>query len=146
MKSRAILVSLLVLSVVFVGCNSTMVPGAEITKGGTILFKAEATAPVMKADDAMALVEARTAAAAMAKANLLEKIKGAYITSHVQVKDLAFAAESAVINADGMLARISVEYLPVDRTGPMAMVVTAVASLELSKEQYQKMMTPAKAK
>ena len=64
----------------------------------------------------------------------------------MQVKDLAFAAELAVVNADGMLARITVVYDPVDRTGPMAMVVTATASLELSKEQYQKMMTPAKPK
>ena len=143
MKSKAILVSLLVLSVVAIGCKSQMVPGAEV-KGGCVKFMAEASSPILKADDAMAIVEAQTAAMAMAKANLLEKIKGAYITSHVQVKDLAFASEGAMVSTDGMLARISVECKPIERTGPMAMIVTAVASLNLTMEQYNKMMAPPK--
>lgn len=146
MKSKAILASLLVLGVVMIGCQRMMVPGAEVTKSGNIMFKAEACSPIMKADDPMAMVEAQTAAAAMAKANLLEKIKGAYITSKVAVKDLSFASEGAMVDVDGMLARINIEYKPLERTGPMAMIVTAVASLEMTKAQYDKMMMPPKPK
>ena len=60
------------------------------------------------------------------------------------MKDLAFASEGAMVSTDGMLARISVECKPIERTGPMAMIVTAVASLNLTMEQYNKMMAPPK--
>jgi hypothetical protein len=136
MKMKAMLASLVVLSVVLVGCSSMHVPGAEMTPRGTLLFSAEGYSPILKADDAMALLEARAAAATIAKANLVEKIKGAYVASNVEVRDLAFAAESAAVNTEGLLSRAEVTYMPLDRTGQMAMVVTAVASLELTCEQF----------
>jgi len=137
MRSRTVLVSLLALGVVLVGCRMMTVPGGEVTPNGTVMFSAEGSAPIVKADDAMALVEARTAAAAIAKANLLEKIKGAVITAHVQVKDLTFASEAAMVNVEGQLARVNIEYLPTERTGPMAMIVTARATLELNADMLR---------
>jgi hypothetical protein len=136
MRSKAILGSLLALTVLFVGCSTMTVPGAEVTDNGNLLFSAEASAPVMKADDAMAMLEAQTAAATMAKANLLEKIKGAFVAGKVEVKDLTFAAQGAATRVDGVLSRVNVTIMPMERTGQMAMVVTAVASLELTCEQF----------
>jgi len=135
MRTKAI-ACLMVLSVVLVGCSAVHVPGAVTTERGTLLFSAEGSSPIMKADDPLALLEARTAAAAIAKANLLEKIKGAYVASNVEVRDLTFAAESAGVSTEGLLSRVVVTYAPLERTGQMAMVVTAVASLELTCDQF----------
>jgi hypothetical protein len=139
MMSRIALVGLLVFGVAMAGCAQMMVSGADV-KGGTVTFKAQATTSIQKEDDPMAMVEAQTAAAAMAKANLLEKIKGAEIMSHTQVKDLAFAAQETMVRAEGTLARVDVTYLPMERTGPNARTVTAVATLTMTTEQYEKMM------
>lgn len=141
MRTKAILGSLLVLSVLFVGCSTMNVPGAQVTESGTLVFSAEGSSPIMKANDAMALLEARTAAAVIAKANLVEKIKGAYVAGSVEVRDLAFAAQSAGASTEGLLARAVVTYMPLERTGQMAMVVTAVASLELTVEQFMDLKT-----
>lgn len=138
MRTKAMLAGLLVLGFVVIGCGTPMVPGATVTEDGTYLFSAEGTSPVLKADDAMSLLEAKVAAATIAKANLIEKIKGAAIDSMVRTEDLAFARQAASTNAAGLLARATVTYLPSDRTGREAMLVTAVASLELTPEQYRK--------
>ena len=134
--SKWILACLLAVSVLLVGCGITPVPGAEITEEGCLLFSAEGASPVLKADDAMALLEARVAAAAMAKANLLEKIKGAYIAAEVETEDLAFASQAAGVSVEGILARATLAYEPADRTGRAAHIVTAVASLELTEEEF----------
>jgi len=124
-----------VLSVFLVGCGMTQVPGAVCTENGTYLFSAEGSSPVLKPDDPMALLEARVAAATIAKANLLEKIKGAAVDSMVRAEDLAFAKQVANVNATGLLSRVTITYHPTDRTGRDAMIVTAVATLELSKDE-----------
>jgi hypothetical protein len=135
MRSKVIVGSLLALTALFAGCMG-VVPGAQVERG-TVAFTAEASVPLMKADDAMALVEARTAAAAMARAELLAKIKGAVVEGAVQVKDLAFATQQTNVHVDGMISRVQIEYPPMERTGPMAQVVTAVARLEMTCEEYK---------
>lgn len=135
MRSKVIVGSLLALTVLFTGCMTMVVPGAQVAHG-TVVFTAEGSVPLIKADDPMALVEARTAAAAMARAELLAKIKGAVVVGHVQVKDLTFASQEAAVQVDGVLARAEITYPPMERTGPMAMVVTAEARLEMTCAEY----------
>lgn len=123
------------LTVLFAGCMSHVVPGAQVA-GGNVVFSAEASAPLMKTGDPMALVEARTAAAAMARAELLAKVKGAVVEGKVQVKDLTFETQQTAVHVDGMISRVEIEYPPMERKGPMAQVVTAVAHLEMSCQEY----------
>ena len=107
MRSKAIVGSLLALTLMVSGCMTMVVPGAEVA-GGNVVFTAVGSAALVKADDPMALVEARTAAAAIARAELLAKIKGTAIESTVQVKDLTFASQEAELQVDGMLARTEI--------------------------------------
>ncbi len=138
MRSKAIVGSLLALTLMVSGCMTMVVPGAEVA-GGNVVFTAVGSAALVKADDPMALVEARTAAAAIARAELLAKIKGTAIESTVQVKDLTFASQEAELQVDGMLARTEVNYAPMERTGQMAMIVTAEARLTLSCAEYYRL-------
>lgn len=138
MRSKVIVGSLLALVVLLTGCIAPVVPGAQV-KAGTVVFTAEGSVPLMKTGDPMALVEARTAAAALARAELLTKIKGALVIGNVQVKDLTFASQEAVTRVDGMLSRAEITYPPAPHTGPMAQIVTAKARLAMTCGEYRRL-------
>jgi hypothetical protein len=114
------------LAVLLAGCVHRAVPGAVMTEEGTYLFEARGQSVIAKADDPLSLLEAELAAATMAKANLLEKVKGAFVTSNVLVGDLMLRSQEAAVIVEGFLSRATV-YVE----APSPPVVTAVAMLEL---------------
>ena len=126
-----------VLALVCIGCVQMSVPGATITDDGCVMFSAEGQAVASKEDDALAMAEARVAAAVVAKANLLEAVKGAMLTSSASVGDLMFRSQEAELEVQGFLSRSTVTYAapPATRLGTSP-VVTAVATLVLSPEEY----------
>jgi len=126
-----------VLALVCIGCVQMAVPGATITDEGCVMFSATGEAVAAKEDDALAMAEARVAACVIAKANLLEKIKGSMITSSASVGDLMFRSQEAELEVRGFLARatVSVEDEPATRLGTSP-IVTAKATLVLSEEEY----------
>ena len=125
-----------VLALVCIGCVTMAVPGATITDDGCVMFSADGQAVATKEDDALAMAEARLAAAVIAKANLLEKVKGAMVSSSVAVGDLMFRSQEAEVKVQGFLSRATVTYAaaPDTRLGTSP-VVTATASLVLSQEE-----------
>lgn len=115
-----------------------IVPGATATDAGTLIFSAEGQS-IAAASDQVSLAKARVAAATVAKANLLETIKGALVSSSVNVGDLMFKSQEASTTVQGWLARTSVvvEDIVVEASrlpapAPGDQIVTAVASLEIS--------------
>lgn len=126
-----------VLALVCIGCVTMAVPGATITEDGAVMFSATGEAVAAKEDDALAAAEARLAAAVVAKANLLEKIKGAMITSSASVGDLMFRDQEAQLKVMGWLSRATVEYeTPAPTKLGTSPIVKATASLTLSQEEY----------
>jgi hypothetical protein len=125
-----------VLALVCIGCVQMTVPGATMTEDGCVMFSADGQAVAAKEDDALAGAEARLAAAVVAKANLLEKIKGAMVTSSASVGDLMFRSQEAELEVAGFLSRATVTYAaaPDTRLGTSP-VVTATASLVLTPEE-----------
>jgi outer membrane protein W len=134
---KAVLVVVGVLAVLLAGCASPNVPGATVEKG-KIVFKADGTAVAAKEGDPLALEEARLAAATIAKANLLELIKGAFVTSKVTVEGLMLESESAALSTQGFLSRTTIAYGEEPKVPPPA-VVKATATLTLSKKDYMKL-------
>ncbi len=115
------------------------IPGSKLTQDGTLLFTAKGQSVAKPEDGVMGLTKARIAAETIAKANLLEVLKGGQITSSVTVGDMVFQSQQATSTVNGWLGGAVVETettsvresnLPdaeaVDR------VVTAKASLEIS--------------
>ena len=136
MKAKAALVALGVLAIVMVGCAAQMVvPGADVADG-IVSFQAKGTSVVTKEGDDLSMVEARVAAATMAKAELLAKIKGVVIGSNVTVGDLIFESQEAKMAVNGFLARADVTYEPVEPSKIQAYnTVTAIATLRMSCAQ-----------
>lgn len=137
MKVKGLLVGLLVLSIVMVGCKSVSVPGSESATRKRVTFQGEGSSVVAKPDDPLALAEAREAAALLAKANLLAKIKGEYMTQTVRVGDLMFSSQEAAASVEGILARAKVTYRAPETRVPEPRMVTAVATLELTPEELE---------
>lgn len=134
MKGKLALVCVVVALVV--GCAAPspgVIPGAEM-KDGAVVFSAEAKSVVAKEGDPLSVVEAEVAAVTMAKANLLEKIKGARIGGAVTVGDLMFESHEARLEMMGFLSRAEVEVMQraESRLG-MPPFVSAKATLRLSK-------------
>ena len=127
-----------VLALVCLGCmQAVAVPGAEVTPDGCLLFSATGQAVAAKEDDALAMAEASLAACVIAKANLLETIKGAMVSSSVSVGDLMFRSQEAELKVQGFLARATVAVMPPEasRLGASPIVV-AKAQLKLAPEEY----------
>jgi len=137
MKVKAALVVVGLLAVVLVGC-APVVPGAEVSKG-VVTFSAEGTA-VATDDSELALEQAKVAAVVIAKANLLEKIRGAVIGQKASTADIQFQGQEAEAALRGFLSRATVEVKPTPETKvpPTSLKVTAVATLKLSVKEYQK--------
>jgi hypothetical protein len=138
MKAKAALVALGVVALFLVGCRTHGVPGPTVpgatVEEGIVTFSAEGTAVVAKADDPLAMEEARIAAATIAKANLLEQINGAFITSKVTVEGLMLESQAASDVVRGWLSRATVEYAAPEKVAS-PMTVTAVATLRLNKHE-----------
>ncbi|MGD2174656.1 MAG: hypothetical protein PVJ27_04570 [Candidatus Brocadiaceae bacterium] len=137
MKVKYALLTGLILAAVVCGCRNMIVPGAEVTEQGTIVFVAEGTSVVAKSGDPLALLEARTAAKTIALANLLEKVKGSYVSSNVMVGDLMFAHQEAASSVEGFLSRAEVSFRKPEAKAPETQMVTAIAMLELSKDDLE---------
>jgi hypothetical protein len=98
-----------------------------------VVFRAEGWAAVAKEDDALALLEARVAAAAIAEANLLKKVKGAKVAGEVAVEDLMFTSQEVVTRTEGYLARVNIEYAEPEESDGGPTIVTAIATLEIPR-------------
>ncbi len=134
MKTKLGVGLLCLVAVVMAGCAGANVePGAELTEEGIYRFVAQGTSAVAREDDALALVEARTAAETLAKANLLEKIKGARITNSVTIGDLMFASQEANLRMRGYLSRATVSFVDGGEF-PESPLITATAVLELDED------------
>jgi len=141
MKAKAALVVVGVMALVLVGCMSPVIPGAT-SEGGVVTFSAEGTSVLAKADDAMALEEAKVAAATIAKANLLGRIKGELLTNKVNVEGLMLASEAASIRTQGWLSRATIEYVKAEKV-VSPMTVTAIATLKVNACELRQLKTYA---
>lgn len=110
--------------------------GARVTERGTVLFCAEGSSIVAKADSPVDLLEARCAAATMAKANLLALIKGEEVEGHMTAGDLMFENQEAVVRVEGFLARAIITFPETSATEGRGLV-TACAAVELSRRQLR---------
>jgi hypothetical protein len=132
MKGKLMLMAAVILSLALLGCKTTTVPGGKVTPEGTVVFSATGSSIVAREDDALALLEARTAAETIAEAELLKKVKGAFINSKVTVGDLMFSSQEASTHVEGYLSRAEISYT---KQEPEGQVVTATATLELSRKE-----------
>jgi hypothetical protein len=123
-----------------------IVPGAIVTENGAIVFSA-AGQSVCLTESPLSVAKAEVAATTVAKANLLEVVKGALVSSNAKVKDLVLTSQTAEKTVNGWLARATVEIVPLKAivvektnlptkqdTGPKEQMVTAIATLTLSAE------------
>lgn len=115
------------------------IPGSTLTEDGTLLFTAEGQSVAKAEDGAMGLTKARIAAETIAKANLLELLKGGLISSSVTVGDMMFQSQSVSSKVNGWLggAILKTETTSEDESNlpdaePVDQIVTAQASLEIS--------------
>ncbi len=126
------------LALLLIGCALRPVPGGVETGRGTLRFEAEGKSVVARSDDPLSLLEARLAAATIAKANLLEKVQGAYVMGEVNVDDLMFREQEAVAVVEGFLPRVEVTQVA-QEASTEGSVVTAVASVELTRRELRRL-------
>ncbi len=112
------------------------ITGAWVTPRGTVAFCAEGTSVAAKPDDPIHLLEARCAAATMAKANLLALIAGEEVEGHMTVGDLMFESQEAAVRVEGFLVRAIVTF-PETPAMDAPGVVTARAAVELTRRQLR---------
>lgn len=120
------------------------IPGSTLTADGTLLFKAKGQSVAEAEEGAAGLAKARMAAETIAKAKLLEVIKGGLISSSVSVGDMMFQSQQVSSEVSGWLGGVVVEtestqekasHLP--DAEPVDQIVTATASLEISLSAWQ---------
>ncbi len=139
MKAKMAMVAIGVAVLLLAGCTTPVVPGGTPERGA-VVFEAEATAMAAKADDPMAMEEAKIAAATMAKANLLAKIRGEFLTSKVNVEGLMLESQAASARVQGWLSRATIEYpAPPANVPPSPLAVTAKATLRLNQSEYHQL-------
>jgi len=138
MKNVGLWAVLLVLVSGISGCGASAVPGAEVTQSGGIAFTAQGSSVVAKEGDPLALLEARIAASTSAKAKLLEKVKGAYITGSETVGDLMFESQKASSEVEGWLRSVTVSFeAPEPTRSQKGQIITATAVLHLPKGKVE---------
>lgn len=136
-------------ALVVAGCQSTgsmqvkAMPGAAVTEDGNYLFEATGMSVAQNPDNAHQVAKARLAAAINARAALLEKIKGAQVSSEATVGDLLLKSQEAQSYTHGWLARATVTYerQRPNRLGEVAQpeMIKAKASMTLSADQLHKL-------
>ena len=119
------------------------IPGSTVTQEGKLLFTAEGQSVAIAADGALGVAKARLAAETIAKAHLLEVLKGALITSSVTIGDLMFESHNVSTTVNGWLGGVTLETgttandqsrLP--DAEPIDQIVTATATLEISEQAW----------
>lgn len=138
MKAKAALAALGVVVLLVSGCRAAHVPGADDTRQGIVTFSATATSVIAKEGDPLSIEEAKLAAATLAKAALLGKIKGEFLTSTVTVDGLMFEAQEATSTVEGYMARARVTFEEQPRI-PEPTIVTATAELDLSPAELARL-------
>lgn len=142
MKKIIALMSLTAVTAALVGCQSMNEAGAT-RDGGNYTFSATAEAVSVRPTNEHDLAKARLAAAVNAKAALLEKIKGAKVSSKATVGDLLFTSQEAQSVTKGWLSRAEVTYAAdaPDRLGDVANpgIVTATATLTLTRSELRQL-------
>jgi len=133
-----------VVAVVLAGCQQMQrigyIPGATVGADGMVVFSAEGKSVVTNPDDPLSEVKAEVAAATLAKANLLEVIKGAPITSETNVSDLLYKNSEAELRVEGWLSRAVVTFEPREGRIAPSPIVCATATLTLDKKALMDLM------
>lgn len=132
------------------GCKS-VVPGARVNEDRMIVFSATGQS-IAETMSPLSIARAELAATTLAKANLLEAVKGALITSSVKVDGLMLTEQMTKKTVQGWLARAVVEVEPITEViteatnlphvpieQPKEQIITAVATLTLSKDDMKQM-------
>ena len=124
------------------------IPGSTLTDNGTLLFTAEGQSVAIAEDGATGLARARLAAETIAKANLLEVIKGGQIASSVSVGDMMFESQAVSTKVSGWLggAVLDTETTSEEKSNlpdaePVDQIVTARASLEISLSAWKDLLS-----
>ena len=120
------------------------IPGSTLTDDGKLLFAAEGQSVAKAAEGAEGLARARMAAETIAKANLLEIIKGGLISSTITVDDMMFESQTVTTKVNGWLggavldsSATSEEKSNLPDAKPVDQIVTAKASLEISLAAWE---------
>lgn len=120
------------------------IPGSTLTQTGTLMFTAQGQSVAVAEDGALGVAKAQLAAETIAKANLLEVLKGALISSSVTVGDMEFQSQAVSATVSGWLGGVILETsssaneqsrLP--DAEPVDQMITAKATLELSSEAWK---------
>jgi hypothetical protein len=101
-----------------------------------VTFSADGTSAVSAEGDALAVAKAQVAAATLAKANLLEKIKGARVNNEVRVADLLFKSEAARTAVTGWLSRATLTPGETSRISEATMI-TCTATLSITTKELK---------
>jgi len=109
-----------------------------------LLFTAEGQSVAVAADGPMGLLKARITAETIAKANLLETIKGGVISSSVTVGDMMFGSQSASTEVEGWLVGVTLKIETTSKkesnlpdAEPVDQIVTAQATLEIPLSAWE---------
>lgn len=86
------------------------------------------------------VTKAKVAAEAVARANLLKKIKGAYLTEDVSVADLMFESQEARLETAGWLSRAEIRFVEDDRSFDADEAVHARAELTVTRRQLDDLL------
>ena len=120
------------------------IPGSVLTDNGTLLFTAEGQSVAKAVDGAEGQTKARMAAETIAKANLLELIKGGMISSSVSVGDMMFESQTVTSTVSGWLggAVVDTEVTAEEKSNlpdakPIDEIVTATATMEISISAWE---------
>jgi len=122
------------------GCATTKTP-APVTapaKPSSTTFTATGVS-VGDPSDSLSMAKAEVAATTIAKANLLEKLKGSVLSNEVSVTDLKFTSQAAKLTVTGWLNRADVVIIEEEeepsnlpKVTEDSVIVTAVASLKVT--------------
>ena len=141
MDSKLSLVILCLLVVGGMGCGPGkkasqigFIPGADVSDDGAITFMASGKSAVGDIGDPLARIKAEAAAAATAKSNLLELIKGAKISSNTTIADLVYGSSTTESEVIGWLSRAKVTITETPGRLASGAVVEAIATLTLDKD------------
>ena len=122
------------------------VPGAEVING-SVVFEGIGMSAVTDLESPLGMVKAKAAAAAIARANLLEVVKGAEISSGITVKEMAYESSSVESKVHGWLSRAKISYIEEEEEGretrlgeKEAKVVKAKATLTLERGDLKQLL------
>lgn len=120
------------------------IPGSTLTENGTLLFTAEGQSVANAEEGAEGVAKARMASETIAKANLLEIIKGGMITSSISVREMMFDSQSVSSQVSGWLGGAVLKTVTSEETRsnlpdaePVDQIVTSTATLEISIDAWE---------